>query len=325
MSTITDDVAREQTLYRTMVELRLFEEATGAAFSRGEIPGFTHLYLWQEAVAVGVCESLTAADQITSTHRGHGHALAKGCDPNAVMAELYGRSTGLVGGRGGSMHLYAPELGLMGTNGIVASGGGLACGAALAARTRGTDDVAIVFMGDGATDHGATHEAMNFAAVLNLPVIFVVENNGFSEGTPLAAHASTTELWRRAEIYGMAGVQVDGQDVLAVADAAKVAIERARTHGSPTLIEAITLRKTGHFVGDQMNYLLPDEWTAADRDPLLVSEERLAHAGVDQAWFQQVRDEVTVQMDAAIEFARASPWPDASAVTAHLFAGEVQR
>lgn len=322
---MTDAVVREQELYRRMVELRLFEEATGAAFSRGEIPGFTHLYLWQEAVAVGVCETLTPTDQITSTHRGHGHALAKGCDPKAMMAELYGRSTGLVGGRGGSMHLYAPDLGLLGTNGIVASGGGLACGAALSARTRGTDDVAVVFMGDGATDHGATHESMNFAAVLNLPVIFVVENNGFSEGTPLAAHASTTDLWKRAELYGMAGVQVDGQDVLAVAHAAREAVDRARAEGSPTLIEAVTLRKTGHFVGDQMNYQLPEGWIAADRDPLVVSEQRLLQQGVEETWFRSVHDEVSARMDAAIEFARQSPWPDASEVTTHLFAEEATR
>lgn len=319
------DITTELTLYREMLLLRRFEEATGDAFSRGEIPGFTHLYLWQEAVAVGVCSQLTAADQITSTHRGHGHALAKGLTPRVVMAELYGRATGVVGGRGGSMHLYQPQLGLLGTNGIVASGGGLACGAALAAKTRGTGGVAVTFMGDGATDHGATHEAMNFAAVLGLPVIFVIENNGFSEGTPLAAHAARTDLAERAEIYGMTGVRVDGQDVMAVAEVAREAVRRARDESAPTLIEAITLRKTGHFVGDQMNYLLPDGWMAAGRDPLDVSRERLTAAGVDEAWFTQVGDEVAGVVADSIEFARQSEWPDATEVTSHLFAGEGNR
>ncbi|MGM7679144.1 thiamine pyrophosphate-dependent dehydrogenase E1 component subunit alpha [Microbacterium sp. A94] len=323
--TVTNDLEFEQTLYREMLLLRRFEEATGDAFSRGEIPGFTHLYLWQEAVAVGVCSQLTSADQITSTHRGHGHALAKGLEPRALMAELYGRSTGVVGGRGGSMHLYQPELGLLGTNGIVASGGGLACGAALAAKTRGTDGIAVTFMGDGATDHGATHEAMNFAAVLELPVIFVVENNGFSEGTPLAAHAARTDLAQRAEIYGMVGVRVDGQDVLAVAEATREAVRRARKQSAPTLIEAVTLRKTGHFVGDQMNYLLPEGWTAFGRDPLEMSRQRLTASGVADDWFTHIADEIDSVVGDSIEFARQSPWPDAREVTSHLFAGENNR
>ncbi len=315
----------ETELYRRMLLLRRFEEAVGTSFARGEIPGFTHLYLGQEAVAVGVCDGLRPTDQITSTHRGHGHALAKGSDPAAIMAELYGRATGLVGGRGGSMHLYDPANGLMGTNGIVASGGGLACGAALAAVTRGTNDVAVAFMGDGATDHGATHEAMNFAAVLRLPVIFVVENNGFSEATPLAAHASRVDLASRAEAYGMVGVQADGQDVQAVAAVAAEAIGRARSERAPTLIEAVTVRYHGHFEGDQMDYTLPAGWGATGRDPLDVSGARMREEGVDEAWFHEVASEVEARVAAAVEFARSSAWPDATAVTDHLFATEVLR
>ena len=329
MSSSSERVANESggedpiALLRTMTLVREFELVVGASFAKGEIPGFTHLSLGEEASTVGVCSALRPSDWITSTHRGHGHCLAKGSDPRRVMAEIYGRVDGLCGGRGGSMHLYDFGNGVLGTNGIIGSGGGIACGAALAGRRAGTDQVAVVFMGDGAADQGATHEAMNLASVWSLPVIFVIENNGFSEGTPVRSHAAIDRLVDRAAAYSMPGVQVDGQDVRAVRAAAVEAVRRARSGMGPTLIETITTRYKGHFEGDAMRYILEPSWAAKDRDPIEVLVADLESAGrVTSQDLAALRESVLAVVNEALEFARNSPFPGPERLTDFLFATE---
>lgn len=316
---VATDVDLTRQMYRDIALIREFERVVGKAFRRGEIPGFIHLSIGQEAVAVGVCTALDDRDKITSTHRGHGHCLARGSDPDRVMAEIYGRETGLCRGRGGTMHLYDLSRGVLGTNGIVAAGGPLACGAALAERRAGRGGVVVCFMGDGATDQGATHEAMNMAAVWRLPVLFVVENNGFSEGTPLASHTAADSLVSRAAAYSMPGARVDGQDALAVHAAATSAVARARAGAGPTLIEAITSRFHGHFEGDAMKYVRSDpDAAAAARDPLDVLREHLSGTVAD-AELDENLAEATRRVAAAQQFARNSPHPSASTVLDDVF------
>src|SRR5262249_26555876 len=221
-------------------------------YKKGEMPGFIHLYVGEEATAVGVCAHLRPSDWITSTHRGHGHALAKGVAPKAVLAELYGKATGCCGGRGGSMHLYSVAEGLFGTNGFVGAGIPLAVGLGLSAKTRGTDQVAVAFFGDGAVNHGTFHEGINFAGVQNAPVIFVCENNLYATATPLSIATLNTEVASKAAAYGIPGVAVDGNDVLAVWEVMRQAALRARTGEGPTLIEAKTYRTVGHHEGDPL-------------------------------------------------------------------------
>lgn len=296
---------------RTVHLIREFETAAGRAFAAGEIPGFIHLSIGQEAVAAGVCAALDDRDKLTSTHRGHGHCLARGADPRRMMAEIYARETGLCRGRGGTMHLYDLEHGILGTNGIVAAGGPLACGAALAERTAGSEAVVVCFMGDGATDQGATHEAMNLASVWSLPVVFVVENNGFSEGTPLRSHTSAAQLVDRAAAYSMPGVRVDGQDALAVHAVATDAVARARAGSGPTLVEAVTSRFRGHFEGDTMKYLREgSDANGAARDPIDVLRATIeAHGWADVAALQHDQETAVGIVADALEYARSSARP----------------
>src|SRR5256885_1680063 len=214
-------------LYERMLLLREFETRAGRHYRAGEMPGFIHLYVGEEAVAVGVCAHLRDDDWITSTHRGHGHALAKGVTPEALMAELYGRATGVGGGRGGSMHLYAPRVGLLGTNGFVGGGIPSAVGTALAAKARGTDQVGVAFFGDGAVNHAAFHESMNLAAAFDLPVLFVCEHNQYATATPLRTVVKEPDISKRALGYGMTAEDVDGNDVTATYRAAERAVSRA--------------------------------------------------------------------------------------------------
>ena len=239
-------------LYEQMLQLRQFELAAQARYKAGEMPGFIHLYIGEEAVAVGVCAHLQRDDWITSTHRGHGHALAKGLPPSALMAELYAKATGCCGGRGGSMHIYDRAHGIFGTNGIVGGGIPHAVGAALSARTRGTQGVAAAFFGDGAVNHGAFHESLNFAGAQQAGVLFVCENNLYATATPLKLVTRNPEIATRAAAYGIPGVAVDGNDVLAVWQAARDAVIRARAGAGPTLIEAKTYRVVGHHEGDPL-------------------------------------------------------------------------
>ena len=315
-------------LYSEMTMLRKFELAAQIACRRGETPGFLHLYIGEEATAVGVCAHLRKTDWITSTHRGHGHALAKGMDPKVLMAELYGRSGGSVGGRGGTMHLYQRSIGLFGTNGVVASGAPQAVGAAIAARHMGTDGVAVAFFGDGATSHGAFHEALNFAGVQQAPVILVCENNLYATATPLSSITLNPEIASRAAAYGIPGVAVDGNDVVAVWTVMKQAAERARRGEGPTLIESKTYRTVGHHEGDTVTgtYRTQEEVDSwLKRDPVTTFRARLVEefgiatdktlAGIEK----RIDDEV----QASVEFARASAEPDPATVMRHTYADPI--
>ena len=255
------DITKEQLLkaYRDMKTIREFEERLHVEFATGDIPGFVHLYAGEEAVAVGVCLHLNDDDKIASTHRGHGHCIAKGCDVHGMMAEIFGKKDGLCAGKGGSMHIADLELGMMGANGIVGGGPPLACGAALAAKKKGTKGVAAVFVGDGGANQGTTLESLNLASIWQLPCIFVIENNGYAEATSSKYSVAGVDVAARAKGFNMPGVTVDGHDFCAVHDAAGEAVNRARDGGGPTLIECKVNRYYGHFEGDTQTYRGPDE------------------------------------------------------------------
>jgi len=310
------------TFYKKVLELRLFELKVQELYRNGRLPGFVHLYVGEEAVAVGVCSHLEAADLVFSTHRGHGHALAKGVPARAVLAELWGKTTGSSGGRGGSMHMYAPEYGFMGTNGIVGAPIPLATGAALSAKLRNKSQVVVCFFGDGAVNSGSFHEAVNLGAVWNLPVVYVCENNLYATEMAFRRATKNTSVASRAAAYGMLGVEVDGQDVVAVHEAAQAAIQRARQDGGPTLIECKTYRYVGHHEGDPgTDYRTREEvqqWK--QRDPVKLARKRLLDSGVvDEKDLQAADQEVERLIDEAVEFAEKSPEPSADTVNEHVF------
>ena len=298
-------------IYERMRLIRSFEERVAKLFADGRIPGFVHLYAGEEAVAVGVCAHLGDGDYITSTHRGHGHCIAKGVPVNEMMAELFGRATGSCRGKGGSMHIADVSRGMLGANGIVGGGPPLASGAALTARTLGTGAVAVCFFGDGAAEQGTTHEAMNLAAIWKLPVVFVCENNQFAESTPVGYHCAATSIADRAASYNIPGVLVDGYDVLAVHEAAGEAVARARRGEGPSLLEARTWRYFGHFEGDQVTYRTAEQSAAyRERDPLVVFARQATERGVlAQADLDRIDQEAERQVDEAIAFADQSPLP----------------
>ena len=252
---------REELLraYRVMRTIREFDERLHVEFATGQIPGFVHLYAGEEACAAGVCAHLDERDHIASTHRGHGHSIAKGCDVVAMMLEIYGKAEGLCGGKGGSMHIADLSKGMMGANGIVGAGTALACGAALTAKTLGTGGVAVAFTGDGGSNQGTVFESMNLAAVWNLPAIFVFENNGYGEATASAWAIAGGSIGARAQAFAIPGVVVDGTDYFAVWEAARAAVERARAGGGPSAIECRMTRFYGHFEGDQQTYRSKEE------------------------------------------------------------------
>ena len=301
-------------LHRRMVRIRLFEEAAGRLAEANQLPGFLHLYVGQEAVAAGVCAALTDDDQITSTHRGHGHLVAKGGRFNEMMAELMGKSTGYCKGKGGSMHISSLEVGMLGANGIVGAGSPIAVGAGFANKYRGNGNVAVPFFGDGATNIGAFHEAANMAAALHLPVVFVCENNEYGEFTPRDQTMAITDIVDRAAGYGMPGVIVDGMDVVAVHEAAVEAVRRARDGGGPSLIEAKTYRFYNHHGVQNLGLKYRtddevDEWR--QRDPIFTFEAALTSAGTFTSdEIETVWDEFRADIAAAIEFAEASPMPE---------------
>ena len=318
------DRSRVLSLYETMVLLRRFEQLAQTACRKGETPGFFHLYIGEEATAVGVCANLRASDWITSTHRGHGHALAKGMDPKILMAELFGKRDGCCGGRGGTMHLYDRSVGLFGTNGIVAAGIGHAVGAGISARVHGRDDIGVAFFGDGAINHGGFHEAVNFAGVQRAPVVLVCENNLYATATPLAMTTLNPEIASKAAAYGIPGVAVDGNDVLAVLRVAREAVDRARRGDGPTLIEAKTYRTVGHHEGDPVTGTYRtqaevDTWIK--RDPIVLFRARLVEEygiGSDELDLIDARAEAAAQE--ALAFARASPEPNPATVDQHVYA-----
>ncbi len=307
--------------YRKMLELRVFEVKVQELYRNAMLPGFVHLYVGEEAVAVGVCSNLEPADLVFSTHRGHGHALAKGVPAGIVLAELWGKVTGSSGGRGGSMHMYAPEYGFMGTNGIVGAPIPLATGGALSAKLRKKGQVVVSFFGDGAVNSGSFHEAVNFGAVWDLPVIFVCENNLYATEMAFSRATKNTSVASRANSYCLPGVEVDGQDVIAVHEAAKTAVEKARKGGGPTLIECKTYRFVGHHEGDPgTDYRTREEvkhWK--DNDPLKLSRKRLLDLGVDEKELQAVDQEVESLIDRAVEFAQGSSEPSPESVNDHVF------
>ena len=298
-------------MHRRMLLIRGFEQRVAALYRDGEVPGFVHLSIGQEAAAVGACWPLRPADVITSTHRGHGHCLAKGLDPLGMFAELMARDQGTNRGRGGSMHIADPKLGIFGANGIVAAGLPIAAGAATAAQLRADGSVAVAFFGDGAPAQGAFHEALNLAAVWRLPVVFFCENNGYAEFSPVETqHAASLE--RRAAGYGIRYVAVDGNDVVATAAVMEDVVLAARAGEGPAVVEAATYRWHGHYEGDPQRYRSPDEvreWEG--RDPLLVHERRLRDAGVGDEEVKALEAAVAGELDGAVEAARrlAAPAP----------------
>jgi acetoin:2,6-dichlorophenolindophenol oxidoreductase subunit alpha len=307
------ELTRDQAhwIYERMRLIRSFEERVAALFADGRIPGFVHLYAGEEAVAVGVCAHLDAGDYITSTHRGHGHCIAKGVPVDEMMAELFGRVTGSCKGKGGSMHIADVSRGMLGANGIVGGGPPLATGAALTARTLGSGAVAVCFFGDGAAEQGTTHEAMNLAAIWKLPVVFVCENNQFAESTPVTYHCAVASIADRAASYNIPGMMVDGYDVIAVHEAAGAAVERARRGEGPSLIEAKTWRYFGHFEGDQTTYRTAEQSAAyREHDPLTVFAAQVTDRGLlARADLDRIDQEAERQVDEAIEFAERSPTP----------------
>ena len=298
-------------LYRDMLLIRRFEERAAELRMAGLIPGFLHPYIGQEAVAVGVCAALGPNDAITSTHRGHGHMLARGADPRRMYAELYARRDGYNRAKGGSLHMIDTELGFLGANGIVGGGIPLATGAGLQLKRRGSGGVAVSFFGDGATNEGSFHESLNLAALWKLPVLFVCENNLYGEFTRQDRHQPVKDVAVRAGSYAMPGVIADGNDVLDVARVAGEAVERARAGEGPTLIEAKTYRHRGHYEGDMGAYRPPEEvaeWLA--RDPILTFGARLvAEHGVAQPELDEVAASIERQLEDAAAFAESSPHP----------------
>jgi 2-oxoisovalerate dehydrogenase E1 component len=315
-------------LFERMVLLRRFETVAQGACRRGETPGFLHLYIGEEATGAGICAHLRRTDWVTSTHRGHGHALAKGGDPKRVMAELFGKADGICGGRGGTMHLYDRSIGLFGTNGIVGAGIGHATGAGMAMRQQGRDDIGVSFFGDGASNHGAFHEVLNFAAVQRAPAVFVCENNLYATATPLDTITLNTDIASRAAAYGMPGVPVDGNDVFAVWLAMKEATERARTGKGPTLIEARTYRTVGHHEGDPVTGTYRsqaeiDEWLK--RDPIDMFRHKLVqeYGIATPEELAAIDAKIDKVVQEALEFARQSPEPDPSTVRRHVYQSPV--
>ncbi|MBI7995840.1 thiamine pyrophosphate-dependent dehydrogenase E1 component subunit alpha [Pseudomonas aeruginosa] len=311
MSTLSTDQLLHA--YRVMRTIRAFEERLHVEFATGEIPGFVHLYAGEEASAAGVMAHLRDDDCIASTHRGHGHCIAKGVDVHGMMAEIYGKKTGVCQGKGGSMHIADLEKGMLGANGIVGAGAPPAAGAALAAKLKGSDAVAVAFFGDGGSNEGAVFEAMNLAAVWNLPCLFVAENNGYAEATAANWSVACDHIADRAAGFGMPGVTVDGFDFFAVHEAAGAAIERARAGEGPSLIEVKLTRYYGHFEGDAQTYRDPDEVKhyRETRDCLKQFRERTCHAGLLSASDLDAIDaEVEARIEDAVQRAKNDPKPE---------------
>jgi acetoin:2,6-dichlorophenolindophenol oxidoreductase subunit alpha len=310
-------------IHATMVRIRVFESRVQELFSEGKLPGFVHTYVGEEAIAAGVCARLRADDYITSTHRGHGHAIAKGMSLRALMAELYGKATGACRGRGGSMHVADFSLGMLGANGIVGGGFGIAAGAAMSARYRETGQVAVCFFGDGGINKGTFHEALNFAAVEKLPVVYVCENNEYAQFTAGHRTTSVADLADRADAYSIEGKTIDGNDVGAVYASSGDAIERARSGGGPTLLIMNTYRFGGHYVGDAEVYRGKDEVEQRRaRDPIPRLEATLLEAGwITDQLLRAVWDEASEGVADSERFAEESPLPDPRSALDFVFTG----
>ncbi|MEO1089086.1 MAG: thiamine pyrophosphate-dependent dehydrogenase E1 component subunit alpha [Pseudomonadota bacterium] len=306
-------LSREDLLdaYARMCTIRAFEEAVREEFAQGNIPGFVHLYAGEEASAVGVCQHLGDKDAIASTHRGHGHCIAKGCDAEGMMKEIFGRADGLCGGKGGSMHIADLSKGMLGANGIVGGGPPLICGAALTAKTLKTGGVAIAFVGDGGSNQGTTLESYNLAKVWNLPAVFVVEDNGYAESTASGWSVGGSQVGR-GQGFGMPSIEVDGHDFFAVWEAAREAIERARNGGGPSLLHVKLYRYFGHFEGDAMTYKGPGESdrVKAEQDCLQTFRQRVIEASLlDADTLDRLEEEAHEEIGRCVAAAKGAPAP----------------
>jgi TPP-dependent pyruvate/acetoin dehydrogenase alpha subunit len=310
------------TLLKTMIRIRTFEERVRDLFSAGRLPGFVHLSIGQEAVAAGACGPLSRDDYVFSTHRGHGHMIAKGADTSKMMAELYGKRTGSCKGKGGSMHIADASVGVLGANGVVAGGLTVAAGVGLSIRQRRSGQVCLCFFGDGAANRGPVHEALNLAVIWKLPVVFLCENNGWASTTSHRYACAVADVAARASGYGLQGIVVDGMDAAAVYDAVAGAVARARAGGGPAFIEAKVVRWQGHYEGDPQGYRDKSEVESGKhRDPIQRLGAALAAAGVLRdadvaAIFDAARDEI----DRAVAFGESSPLPSADEALDDLFA-----
>jgi pyruvate dehydrogenase E1 component alpha subunit len=323
---VADDIGAERLLhmYRQMVAIRLFEERVNDLYTRALMPGLAHLYIGEEAIAVGICEVLTREDYITSTHRGHGHCLAKGASPDRMFAELLGKEAGYCKGKGGSMHIADPATGNLGANAIVGGSAGIATGAAFSAKYLKTGQVSVCFFGEGALGQGLLYEELNLAQLWKLPVIFVCENNGYNEYTHFS-ESTAGDVCARAAAFGIRTETVDGQNVRAVYAAAQAHITRARNGEGPAFLEFKTYRYHGHHVGDIARaYYRPkaeeEEWVT-ERDPVTLHGQWLMANGVaDRAALDAIHDELVAEMDAAVEFAVGAAYPDPSKVDQDIYA-----
>ena len=300
-------------MYRKMVRIRFFEEKARILALEGRMYGALHLYSGEEAAAVGVCSCLRETDCVTSTHRGHGHCIAKGADTKRMMAELFGKVTGYSKGKGGSMHIADMAIGVIGANGIVGAGLPIAVGVAFAQKYNGEDNVTIAFFGDGASNRGTFHESLNMAASQRLPVVFACENNNYAMSTSFGYHSNNKTIAQRAQAYDIPGARVDGNDVMAVREATLRAVERARSGEGPTLLEFTTWRHYGHFLNDAQHYKDPKEqenWLTDDNDPIRRFEKRLMSDSVaDQAELEKVKAEIGEEIEEAVKFGEESPEP----------------
>ena len=313
-------------MYWQMLKIRKFETKAMNLFAEGKIPGFVHLYIGEEAVAAGTCANLNDTDYITSTHRGHGHILAKGGDLKYMMAELFGKETGYCKGKGGSMHIADATKGILGANGIVGAGHNIATGAALSAQYRGTDQVCVCFFGDASTNQSTFHEAMNLASIWKLPVVFVCENNLYGISMSQARHQAITDIADRAAAYSMPGVTVDGNDVFAVYEAVNEAVKRAREGKGPTLVECKTYRHRGHFEGDPTTYREQEEvkeWMK--RDPISRLEEFMVKNNVlTEAQQSEIQEEVNTLIEEAIHFALTSSTPPKESAVEDIYSDIIE-
>jgi pyruvate dehydrogenase E1 component alpha subunit len=318
------DISREKSIwmFETMLKIRHFEDRVKNLFAAGELPGFVHLYLGQEAVAAGACATLRKDDYITSTHRGHGHIIAKGGDMKRMMAELYAKATGYNKAKGGSLHIADPSLGILGANGIVGAGIPIATGAALSAKLRKTDQVTLCFFGDGATAQGTFHEAVNLASAFALPIVYLCENNLYAVGTRTRETRNIDDIADRAAGYGIPGLVVDGNDVIAVYEASREAIDRARAGRGPSLVECKTYRWRTHFEGEPDTYRPPEELAAwIKREPIAPYRKQLIQSGVlTETEANAIEAAILSALDEAVEFGRQSPEPEPESALADLWA-----
>lgn len=313
-------------IYENMIRIRQFEEKSGEAFSQGLLAGNIHLSIGQEATEVGAIKALEERDFITSTHRGHGHAIAKGAKTDKMMAELYGKKTGYCKGKGGSMHIADVSLGILGANGIVGAGIPIAAGSALTSKIRGTDEVTMSLFGDAASNQGTFHEAINMAAAWNLPAVFLVENNGYGVSVPIESVINTDSIAERAKAYGIPGVTVDGNDPLAVYEVTKEAVDRARSGHGPSIVECMTFRNQGHYMGDPATYR-PEEYMeeALKREAIPAFRKLLIELDVTEEEIVEIEAKITEEIEAANQFAIDSDYPELEEAFTDVYSSDNKR